>query len=183
MGKGYIVEDDRELVVRANGPLTKGVMPNFPLTEIIEIDLENANQADYWKSLGITGDDVVILDLNLQRATVGGVKVVGRTIAGGSRPGYSGFDVLKRLQESKRGGELPELERVLVATSIARTVRPRSVSPDLAFATGFDVYGMEKGVDATGKVDSRGYAQGLLATIARIYRGEIAPLNQGWRGD
>lgn len=183
MGKGYIVEDDRELIVRANGSLTRGTIPNFPLTEIVEADLEEANKSDYWRSLNITSEDIIILDLNLQRATVGGVKVVGRTIAGGSRPGYSGFDVLRLLQESKRRGELTELERVLVATSIARTVRPRSVNPHLAFATGFDVYGMEKGVDATGKVDSRGYAQGLLATIARIYRGEIAPLNQGWRGD
>ncbi len=152
----FVMEDEKELITEARGALS-------PEYQVGEVDVSQANNLGYWQGLGIMPEDLVVLDLNLREPT------------------YSGLDVLRRLEDGKRRGNLPGLDKVLVATSIRGQVNPANPSGDIALTTGFDVYGLEKGVDASGRITPAGYGASLADKVESIYAGSDTPLNDGWR--
>ena len=143
---------------------------------------------NYWTSLDVSPEDLVVLDLNLTGAFPKDIEPKQR---------YGGKDTLKLLQELKNEGRLSGLEKVLVATSIKGEVDPRRAQVDFLECEGFDVYGMEKGVQeavsrtsefGTGAIPSSklvavpsAYKLALVRTVQAIYEGDIEPLNKGWR--
>lgn len=152
MGKIFIAEDEKDLIMEAEGAFSTEEY------QIYEVDLEQANKPEYWESIDITKDDLVVLDLNFKMA-------------------YSGLDTLRLLETEKEKGHLAGLERVLVATSLKQQID----SPDVAFVNGFDVYGLEKGVDASRQVDVAAYGNCLLSKVKSIYSGSEKAVNEGWR--
>lgn len=161
MEKIFLLEDDPRLVEEARIALTdKGYT-------FQEVDLSKAYNAgnklqteQYWIGLGITSQDLVILDLNFKQKGVN----------------YSGIEVLRFIDESK--GKLEGLERVLVATSMKQQLNSPDVCLTRNTPPALSVYGMEKATDAKREVKLMDYGTGLGNTVDRIYQGTERPLNE-----
>ena len=146
MRRIFLLEDDQNLVAQAQAALATAYQFN-------EVLLSEGNSVLYWTSLGLTANDLPVLDLNL-------------------KSGYSGKDVLRLLEREKRKGTLNGLEQVVVATSMKQEISPGSVNPDIALLDGFKVYGLEKGKEGGS------YGSSLAAIIETIYAGIAKPLNE-----
>ena len=155
MGFIYFMDDDKKLVEQAKFALESRSTHNF-----YEVDISQATKEEYLRSLDLMAHDLVVLDL----------KLVGVP--------STGLDVLEVLHQEKKKGHLLGLEQVLIATSAKKQVDPKDVYPAIAFAEGFKVYGMEKGVDPTRQVSVIDYVSGLMRIVDRIYAGTEKPLNQ-----
>ena len=142
------------------------------------MDLPNANMGKYWRELQITGEDLVVVDLHLGDY----VDPVSREKK--SIP-FTGRDILNLFQREKLSGNMQGLEKVLVATSLPLEVDFENPSAFYVGLRGFNVYGMEKGRDKTGRITSYGIS--LAQKISQIYDNfggvEEMPLNAGWRNE
>lgn len=142
------------------------------------VDLPNANIGKYWRELQITGEDLVVVDLHLGDY----VDPISREKK--SIP-FTGRDILSLFQREKLSGNMQGLEKVLVATSLPLEVDFENPSAFYVGLRGFDVYGMEKGRDKTGRITSYGIS--LAQKISQIYDNfggvEEMPLNAGWRNE
>ncbi len=186
----YIVEDEERLLDEAYRELEALYEINLSINQGIlqekrecpyklrRVDLPHANEAKYWRQLGIKTEDTVVLDLNFSHYR--DVHTREHT-----KVDFTGKDVLKVLEAEKRKGNLPTLEKVLVATSLPLEVDSANPSAFYVGIQGFDVYGMEKGRDRQGRVIGygRSLAERLVALYSDFARFEEQPLNEGWRSE
>lgn len=171
----YLVDDDN---VSLSGSLVSAVSDKYKVSVInpTQIDPRDPNSLKYWVSRGITQHDYIILDLNLKNfsdITEQAIKYRGHDIlhqlANAAEKKYEGLEAL--LNTADHQGT-----PIIVATSLQGEVDIKTLNPEIALVQYLRVYGMQKGVDATGKVV--GYGTGVRAVIDDIEAGRAIQLNE-----
>ena len=156
MANIYLLEDDKRFIAQAEDSFQEAHAHTlYPL------EAQLSNKAEYWRNLDIMPHDLVVLDLNLQLA--------------GAR--WTGLEVLQLLDNEKKAGRLPGLERVLIATGVPGQVDPENIYPEIGFVSRFKVYGMEKGEDSAGRTSAVGYGASLVRKVEAIIAGTEEELN------
>ncbi len=187
----YIAEDDQHLLDEAYREIsaqynlhlrgdTKGNIQSEieQLYQFRRVDLPKANNGKYWRQLDITPNDLVVVDLHLGHYTDPATRERVPIL-------FNGQDILRVLEKEKLNGNLQGLEKVLVATSLPLEVSEANPAAFYVNLQGFDIYGMEKGFNKQGRVQSYGIS--LAKKITEIYHEfggvEEVPLNAGWRNE
>ena len=157
MKKIIFVEDDEDLRREAQTQLTAGGYI------FQSADISQTMKLDYWKSVGITNEYLVALDLNLSKAGVS----------------FNGIDAFRTLRRAKETGILPGLEYVLIQTSVKGEASPANANPEFVTNRLFRVYGQEKAQNpVTRVIESENYGANLKSMIDNIFKGEVKQLNE-----
>jgi hypothetical protein len=176
----YTLECDLKNTVATHNSTKRGEQPCYELVPL-NPDKINPNQREtlipYLKSLGITSDDVVVVDLNLKGYNTGTRRV-----------NYTGHDILKAIDTAvgadkataKARKTAPELEALANATYICATSLMSEIqdpdkrpNPRLGMLQHITLYGMEKARGRNGEVVS--YGAGVLYMISKIDESKLNP--------